>query len=112
MSGHTEATPLPLVVTRTVQRQFAIGRPDESLCPRDMVWEDYYVGFSGYFGSHDPHIFAAAPELFDALKAVRVCVEGYIDRCDYSKGNELLAILDAAISKATDTKGGTDVAQG
>lgn len=29
-------------------------------------FDDYYVHFSGYFGSHGPHVFAVAPELLAA----------------------------------------------
>ena len=31
-------------------------------------WDDLYVFFSGYFGSYGPHVFAAAPELLEALE--------------------------------------------
>ncbi len=34
-------------------------------------WEDIYVDFSGYFGKFSPHTFAAAPELYEALKDAR-----------------------------------------
>lgn len=46
------------------------------------------------------NLIASAPELLETLKAVRFCVEGYIDRCDYSKGNEMLKLLDATVAKA------------
>lgn len=31
-------------------------------------WSGAYVSFSGYFRSHGPHVFAAAPDLLAALK--------------------------------------------
>lgn len=33
-------------------------------------WNDRYVSFSGYFGSYGPHLFAAAPELLEALELI------------------------------------------
>lgn len=33
-------------------------------------WETEYVGISGYFGPHGPHVFAAAPEMLEALESV------------------------------------------
>ena len=38
---------------------------------RKGEWRDIYVEFSGYFGSYGPHMFAEAPAMLDALKAVR-----------------------------------------
>lgn len=34
------------------------------------------VSFSGYFGSHGPHLFAAAPDLLTALKEARDALNG------------------------------------
>ena len=36
----------------------------------DGIWNDIYVEFSGYFGSFGPHVFAAAPELLEACRAM------------------------------------------
>ena len=33
-------------------------------------WDESYVTFSGYFGKHGPHVFAAAPDLLEALEAL------------------------------------------
>ena len=52
-----------------------------------------------YYLEADP-VIAAAPELVEALKAAIPCIEGYIDHYDYSKGNEVLATVRAALSKA------------
>lgn len=32
------------------------------------VFEERYVSFSGYFGNYGPDVFAAAPELLEALE--------------------------------------------
>ena len=34
------------------------------------IWSDIYVRFSGFFGSLGPHVFAAAPELLEACRAM------------------------------------------
>jgi len=34
------------------------------------IWNDIYVEFSGFFGSFGPHVFAAAPELLEACRAM------------------------------------------
>jgi len=44
-------------------RQFSIEQSDYE--PGDFGKK--YVGFSGYFGEAGPHVFAAAPELLEAL---------------------------------------------
>lgn len=33
-------------------------------------WEVTYVNFGGYFGKHGPHVFAAAPDLLEALELI------------------------------------------
>lgn len=51
--------------------------------------------------SHEERAETLARELEEAreaLKLVRPCVEGYIDRCDFTKGNKVLAALDAALA--------------
>lgn len=33
----------------------------------DLPWGDKYINFSGYFGKFGPHMFAAAPDMLEAL---------------------------------------------
>jgi hypothetical protein len=44
-------------------------------------WSDAYVAIGGYFGSHGPHVFAAAPELYRALEmaAMWLDIDGRFD---------------------------------
>ena len=71
MTQETKWMPGPLRVVQTsVARQFNIKRPEDSRIPPGTEWEDYYVEFSGYFGSYGPHVFAAAPEMAEALRAI------------------------------------------
>lgn len=56
-----------------------------------------YVCFSGYFGKHGPHVFAAAPELLEALHQYRSDLRypptpDSIDR--------RIAMIDSLIAKA------------
>ncbi len=59
------------------------SRPDQHTVtsfPVDLqkgTWEDLYVNFSGHFGSHGPHVFAAAPLLLEALIALDAMAERY-----------------------------------
>ena len=56
-------------------------------------FEDIYVSVSGYFGPYSPHVFAAAPDLYEALDAVfgLVCLHG---------NNKQIDAMVAAMSKA------------
>ncbi|MBX3583588.1 MAG: hypothetical protein KF810_17010 [Rhizobiaceae bacterium] len=61
-----ELGPGPLkVANRTHTRQFSI---QSDVHRRKGEWDDIYVDFSGYFGSYGPDMFAAAPDMFEALK--------------------------------------------
>ncbi len=70
MSTSPKHTPGPLHVMQAPSpdsRQFNI----ESELPVDSSkFEDVYVCFGGYFGNYGPHMFAAAPEMLEALKAL------------------------------------------
>ncbi|WP_203309796.1 hypothetical protein [Sphingomonas beigongshangi] len=65
-----------------------------------------YVNFGGYFGQHDPHVFAAAPELLIAAQAV---VKAATKRALHGRDHvpsmrdeqDALGKLRAAISRAT-----------
>lgn len=37
--------------------------------PEDVNFHEEYFAISGYFGKHGPHVFAAAPDLLEALEA-------------------------------------------
>lgn len=62
----------PLIVRKAVHSE------DDSISERQFIIQpqeyeiddfgDAYVCFSGYFGNHGPHVFAAAPELLEALE--------------------------------------------
>lgn len=61
-------TPGPLTVrnlTDSDARQFSI---ESDWRFNDGSFEDRYVCFSGFFGSYGPHVFAAAPDLLEALE--------------------------------------------
>ncbi len=59
----------------------------------DGNFEDRYLNFSGYFGAYGPHMFAAAPEMLEALKDCRDLIENM-------PVEELLMQVEAAIAKA------------
>lgn len=60
-----EVRPAPCGPGQTAPGQFWI----EGRSP-GRHWDDQYVNFSGYYGSYGPHVFAAAPDLLAALKAI------------------------------------------
>lgn len=64
----------PLIVRKAVHSEDAsISERQFIIQPQEYESEDFgdaYVCFSGYFGSYGPHVFAAAPELLEALEAV------------------------------------------
>jgi hypothetical protein len=84
-------------------RQFNI----ESELPVDSSkFEDVYVCFGGYFGNYGPHMFAAAPEMLEALKSC-VQIESDVRRLDARYGYEIpqswqdaFSMIKAAIAKA------------
>ena len=55
------------------------------------TWEEQNIQFSGFFGKIGPHVFAAAPDLLEALKDARFALYGN------GPGNPK---IDAAIAKA------------
>jgi hypothetical protein len=74
------------------QRQFAIESNHSEL---DGEFEDRYVLFSGYFGPYKPELFAAAPDLLEALKAM-------VDKFDSEIHNEYdgTGMLEDRLSEA------------
>ncbi len=66
-------------------------------------WDDIYVDFSGYFGSYGPDMFAAAPELLEALERARsllVIAEGQFPPEFNARVRAVIAQAGVAISKA------------
>lgn len=57
-------------------------------------WEEQHISFGGYFGSYGPNVFAAAPEMFEALTlAAQSAGFQYMT-------SETRAKIDAALEKA------------
>lgn len=91
-------TPGPLGVFPTKSpRQFTITRVRDSRCPPEMEWDDYYVEFSGYYGAHGPHVFAAAPEMLAALKWAESALAPFSKEPAEKSG---MSLIRAAIAKA------------
>jgi hypothetical protein len=63
-------------------------------------FDRYYVDFSGYFGDLGANLFAAAPDLLDALKAALPVITGLTDRLDGTEASPLHRQIVAAIDKA------------
>jgi hypothetical protein len=84
---------LKLTVTRALggyERQFAIESNHSEL---DGEFEDRYVLFSGYFGPYKPELFAAAPDLLEALREMT-------ERGGWMPSDERFIRAQAAIAKA------------
>lgn len=92
--NETAHTPVLAVIPTKSPRQFVVRRPDDVRMPPDAEWNDFYVEFSGYFGSYGPSMFAAAPALVEALQLARHSIA--------SGFNTVSAIskIDAALSLA------------
>ena len=86
MSNHSEIpkgstpkhTPGPLIVRKLAypfDRQFDIVG-DYKIIDGEVDL-DRYVAFNGYFGSYGPHMFAAAPEMLEALKEANIATMLY-----------------------------------
>ncbi len=76
--SETKFTPGPLTVNRRSDdndRQFEVVSDWENPDHHNVKWEDRYVSFSGYFGSHGPHVFAAAPDLYAALEMAQIWLD-------------------------------------
>ena len=74
--------------------QYRIENIDDDALYETLPWSDYYVAISGYCGDVGPHVFAAAPELLEALTAS----SEYLDY--HNIPVEIVAMVDFAIAKA------------
>lgn len=63
-------------------------------------WEEIYVAFSGFFGKYGPELFAAAPDLLEALRKIHEIANPYRD------GVKFNAIAEIAESMITKFEGG------
>jgi hypothetical protein len=79
--------------------QFAIVRADVAEIELGD-WANQYVCLSGYCGPYRPSLFAAAPELLDALVALVASINDIPRRLPLSVG-PLIIQAEHAIAKAT-----------
>lgn len=79
--------------------QFSIENGEGSL---GGEWDRYYVDLSGYFGEHNPAVFAAAPELYEALQNAIVALAMCTPNTQYGAACQSAAMLGgrAALAKA------------
>ena len=56
--------------------------------PKDISkWDEQYISLSGYCGEYGPHVFAAAPELLEALKLLMPFAPNHFtEECPYVRG--------------------------
>lgn len=93
-----------LVVLTKYDHQFWIKSAIEPY-PDDNYIKNI-VSFSGYFGSYGPKLFAAAPEMYEALEWIetyaRVQIDRHPDATDTDGWKKMVAALEKArgISKA------------
>ena len=59
----------PLKVVGTEYPRMHVIENDVNAVPGDF--KSKYVRFDGYFGPHGPHVFAAAPQMLEALITIR-----------------------------------------
>lgn len=65
--------------------------------PDTGSWDDFYVNFSGYFGSYGPHVFKAAPDLLAI--AERILDRGYVSKHIGEEHDDHMQLV-AAIARA------------
>ena len=92
----TKHTPGHLIVRASAAypRQFHI-ESDVDSAPYEAPFDDIYVNLSGYVGSYGPHVFAAAPDMLEALQSF----PGFTD--DATVGDAWIEKMRAAIARAT-----------
>lgn len=93
---------LKLRVLRGEHGQFTVENGEGSL---GGEFDRYYVNFGGYFGEHNPAVFAAAPELYEAVAKARSMLRRAANTAKtVALGRDLnrqADELDAALAKAT-----------
>lgn len=102
MSDTPKHTPGPLRVKKlTSPRQFEVISDYSSI---NGEFEDRYLLFSGYFGSYGPYMFAAAPEMLEALEMVIAFEDwerySHPDHKDALQYAEVVDRVRSAIAKA------------
>lgn len=67
-------------------RQFSVENSEaDTVNYGKMKWDDYYIHFGGYFGNLGPHVFAAAPDLLEALED---CLAYLTNECSHMTSAE------------------------
>ena len=69
----------------------------------DGSFPDNYINIGGYFGSYNPELFAAAPDMYDALESAEESIATFIGVHGYPTDNgagEILRQVSAALAKA------------
>lgn len=74
------------------QRQFTVENEDRTALYEHRKWEELYVSFSGFSGAHNPQVFAAAPELLEALEELMIAVEKATNTT--TAGEEQVALIE------------------
>lgn len=66
-----------IVIKATVDGEIIPGqyRIENETRDIDGKWDDIYVQVSGYFGAAGPYVFAAAPDLLEALEQTQSLLE-------------------------------------
>ena len=86
-----------LYVTTTSERdQFTIDNySGKKFAEGEVVQLNDYFRIGGYFGSYGPHLFAAAPQMFEALKLCRQHMYAHASNTDCGAFDKLCAVLDS-----------------
>lgn len=63
-------------------------------------FDDNYVNFTGYFGKYGPEVFAAAPELYEALEWLEVYAKVQVERFPMAADSDGWKKVLSALAKA------------
>ena len=83
-------------------RQFSVENSEaDHVNYEQMKWDDYYIHFGGFFGNIGPHVFAAAPDLLEALQEMVAMWRSVCRSQDWEPEHLIEAVrAQAAIAKA------------